>query len=69
MLEKIVYIIRDQSAIFQLAIPSSLAGAREYIMYCSLKNQALSSLCNILFQTHIVQTKNEIEVQIKNNFW
>jgi hypothetical protein len=44
MLEKIVYIIRDQSAIFQLAILSSLAGTREYIMYCSLKNQALSSL-------------------------
>jgi hypothetical protein len=30
MLEKIVYTIRDQSAIFQLAILSSLAGAREY---------------------------------------
>jgi hypothetical protein len=29
MLEKIVYTIRDQSAIFQLAILSSLAGARE----------------------------------------
>jgi hypothetical protein len=32
MLEKIVYAIRDQNAIFQLAILSSLAGAREYIM-------------------------------------
>jgi choline-glycine betaine transporter len=44
MLEKIVHTIRDQSAIFQLAILSSLAGAREYIMYFSLKNHALSSL-------------------------
>jgi hypothetical protein len=44
MLEKIVYTIRDQSAIFQLAILSLLAGAREYIIYCSLENQALSSL-------------------------
>jgi hypothetical protein len=42
--KKIVYTIRDQSAIFQLAILSSLAGARECIMYCSLKNQSLSSL-------------------------
>jgi hypothetical protein len=39
-----MYTIRDQSAIFQLAILSSLAGARECIMYWSLKNQALSSL-------------------------
>jgi hypothetical protein len=31
--ENLLYTIRDQSAIF-----------REYIMYCSLKNQALSSL-------------------------
>jgi hypothetical protein len=44
MLEKLEYTIRDQSAIFQLAKLSSLAGAREYIMYCSLKNQALLSL-------------------------
>jgi hypothetical protein len=43
MLEKITS--RDQSAIFQLAlILFARAGAREYIMYCSLKNQALSSL-------------------------
>jgi hypothetical protein len=42
--ENLLYTIRDQSAIFQLTILSSLAGAREYIMYCSLKNQALSSL-------------------------
>jgi hypothetical protein len=41
--EKVVYTIPDQNAIFQLAILSSLAGAPEYIMYCSLKNQALSS--------------------------
>jgi hypothetical protein len=44
MLEKLVYTIRDQGAIFQLAILSSLAGAQDYIMYCLLKNQALSSL-------------------------
>jgi hypothetical protein len=54
MLEKIIYTIRDQSAIFQLAILSSLAGARENIMYCSLKNKALSSL--IVFCT--IVTKN-----------
>jgi hypothetical protein len=56
MLEKIVYTIRDQSAIFQLAILSSLAGAREYIMYCSLKNQALSSLIvyNILYYIQLL---------------
>jgi hypothetical protein len=34
--ENLLYTIRDQSAIFQLAILSSLADAREYIMYCSL---------------------------------
>jgi hypothetical protein len=39
--KKIVYTIRDESEIFQLAILSSLAGARECIMYCY---QSLSSL-------------------------
>jgi hypothetical protein len=42
--ENLLYTIRDKSTIFQLAILSSLADAREYFMYCSLKNQALSSL-------------------------
>jgi hypothetical protein len=36
MLEKIVYTIRDQSAIFQFTILSSLAGAREYIYHVLL---------------------------------
>jgi hypothetical protein len=53
MLENIVYTIRDQSAIFQLAILSSLAGVREYIMCCSLKNQALSSLIQGVFEVEV----------------
>jgi hypothetical protein len=59
MLEKIVYTIRDQSSIFQLAILSSLAGTREYIMYCSLKNQALSSHLTLL--PHVVIANNMSE--------
>jgi hypothetical protein len=51
------YTIRDQSAIFQLSILSSLAGVREDIMYCSLKNQALSSL---LVQYTIVTVVNSV---------
>jgi hypothetical protein len=54
MLENIVYTILDQSAIFQLAILSSLADAREYNYHVlPLKNQALSSLF-ILF-LHIIE--------------
>jgi hypothetical protein len=66
MLKNVAYTIRDQSAIFQLAIVSSLAGAREYIMYCSLKNQALSSLIvyNILFHTLVLNLVEIVNIVI-----
>jgi hypothetical protein len=51
MLEKIVYTIRDQSAIFQLAILSSLPGAREYtfIMYCYVEKSCTFITYSVIY--------------------
>jgi hypothetical protein len=61
MLEKIVYTIRDQSAIFQLSILSSLTGARVYHVLLVEKSGT--------FITYSVMYYINKRVKLMNGFW